>query len=556
MSKFALSGTQTSSQVPRAVQRYRTPINANQSVVSSTVQVVTPASVTVNKHNLAGGVSYSMSDKMEFTTTCLSWAMLRKKDGAGHAYETEAARTARIHGLVPKVGGEYAAKTAVMLRIMDGGRSISHILAAFIAPYASGEPWAEDFYYQVAVRPDDMCEIVAAIWKFNGKLRSNQDAPNVKKMKLPRALVRGFARRFVKFALDSSGNPSEYRLAKYANKSSNPSLKQLMQMIHPKPQCEAMARIFEKLLTNKLVNTNTWEAQLSAAGQEGKDKGEAWADLVAHQKLGPLALLKNLRNIGQYCTTDIVTEACNQLRDAQTIKNCGILPAQYLTAYSALDNTPNCVKLKLAVDDSVEIASGNIPSIGRRVLIAIDESGSMRSASLTEAAAIFAASLLKSNPDADVMFFANTARFQGFNRKLPIMELIKEIVAATGNGGTNFNTIFQTANKPYDTIVILSDQEGWMGYGYGASFVSRGAPTEARQAYVNRMGVNPLVISMDLGGDGSLMFREDSIITVAGNSFLVFKLLSYLKMERSKLVDIIDSVEIGKPMPSLSGDEE
>jgi hypothetical protein len=371
-------------------------------------------------------------------------------------------------------------------------------------------------------------------------------------MKLPRALLRGFARRFNEL--------DEYRLAKYANKSSNPSLKQVLQLCRPDPHKSLnpdQSALYEKLLTNKLVNTETWESQLSAAGQEGKDKGEAWASLVANHKLGPLALLKNLRNIGQNCTTQVVKEACDQLRDAQAIKNCGILPAQYMTAYSALDNSPNNVLLKLAVDDSVEIASGNVPSIGNNVLIAIDESGSMRDAKLTETAAIFAASLLKSNPNADVMFFAKTARYKQFNRKLPIMELIKEIVKDTGSGATDFNAVFNTANKAYDTIVILSDNEGWMGSGYGPEFRNApGAPTASRQSYVNRFSVNPTIFSFDLAGDGSLMFREDSIITIAGNSFLVFKLLSYLKMERTKLVDIVDSVEIGKPMPKFGEDEE
>jgi hypothetical protein len=135
------------------------------------------------------------------------------------------------------------------------------------------------------------------------------------------------------------------------------------------------------------------------------------------------------------------------------------------------------------------------------------------------------------------------------------MELIAQIRAAMGSGGTNFNAVFTGAKKAYDTIVILSDGEGWMGSGYGASFASRGAPTAARQAYVNKYGVNPTIFSFDLGGDGSLMFREDSIITLAGASFLVFKLLSYLKMERSKLVDVVDAVEIGKPIQKI-GEEE
>jgi hypothetical protein len=513
-------------------------INAQATVVTSTVPVVRQASKTANTTNLAGGKSYTMSDKMEFVTSCFCWGMLRKKDGTGRMYESEAARVARIQSLIPKVGAEFAAKTALVLRILEGGRSISHILAAMIAPYASGEPWAADFYRQVAVRADDMCEIAAAIWKYNGKARTVQDTPNLKKMKLPKALQRGFAKRFTQL--------DEYRLAKYANKSANPTLRQMLMLCHAKPVNDAQSKIFEKLLTNSLVNTDTWEAQLSAAGQEGKSKGEAWASLVAHNKLGPLALLKNLRNIAENCSGTVVDEACNQLRDAQTVKNCGILPAQYLTAYGAIGSTPNAVKLKLAIDDSVEIAAGNVPSIGNKVLVCIDESGSMTETE-REPAAIFAATLLKANPNADLMYFASSARYAKVNRKAPLMELMKQIRDGMQSGGTDFNTIFNAADKAYDTIVILSDNEGWM---------RGGAPTATRQKYVDRHGINPTIFSFDLGGDGSLMFREDSIITLAGYSFLVFKFLNLLKTDRTKMVDQVDQVQIGKPMPKFGEEED
>jgi hypothetical protein len=58
----------------------------------------------------------------------------------------------------------------------------------------------------------------------------------------------------------------------------------------------------------------------------------------------------------------------------------------------------------------------------------------------------------------------------------------------------------------------------------------------------------------DVGGDGSLMFREDGIILLAGFSFEVFRLLNILKEDRTKLVDVIDKIEIGHPLPR--GNEE
>jgi hypothetical protein len=166
-----------------------------------------------------------------------------------------------------------------------------------------------------------------------------------------------------------------------------------------------------------------------------------------------------------------------------------------------------------------------------------------------ENASIFAASLIKSNRDVEVIYFASNARYVTLDRDLPLMELMQSIKRNFGNGATNFNAIFQLANKPYDTIVILSDNEGW---------VKADKLPAARQGYVERFSINPIIYSFDLGGDGSLMFHEDSIITLAGGSFLVFRMLGYLNMHRTKLVDMFDQVVIGKPLPRFdnTADEE
>lgn len=538
MSKFARVNKPTPKPLsfPVQVAQIRQP-----AVVTTQVKSMRKASETANKTNMAGGKSFQMSDKMEFVTTCAAKLLHTGREGL-RMYETEEARTQRLKALIPKVGAEFAAKTALWLRISCGSRSMSHLLGALIAPHCSGELWATDFYSQVVVRPDDMCEIAAAIWKYNGQKRAVQDTKGLTKMKLPNAVKRGFANAFGKF--------DQYRLAKYANKSVSPNLRSLILLTRPKPN-ERNEKALAGILAKNLINTDTWEAQMSAAGQSGKSKGDTWTELVQQGKLGQLALLKNLRNIAEHCTNATIMLACAQLTNAEAIRKNGILPAQYIMAYNSIKGCPCEQYIRGCIDAAVEIAAGNVPQIGQKVLIAIDESGSMQD-NERESAALFAATLLKSNPNSEVMFFASGARYVTFDRKQSLLQLMASIRQAFGNGGTDFNQIFKTANKAYDTIVILSDNEGWMGSSVGRR---GGAPVETMKAYQTKYNIVPTVFSFDLGGDGSLMFREDSIITLAGCSFQVFKLLNILKNDRRMLVDLIDSIEIGKRLPTFEDED-
>ena len=542
MSRYATSSNKALT-LARKINRRKAP----GAVVTSSVPVVRKASRTATVKNLAGGAAFQMSDKMELVTTSFCGLLRNGKNRNERMYETEADRQGRITKLIPLAGAEFTAKLALTLRIQHGLRSISHWLAANVAVQGRGEPWLASFFRQVCVRADDPSEIVAAYWQITGK-----------KGHITNAMKKGFGAYFS--TLD------EYRLAKYAGGQKSPSLVDLFNLIHPKPTNKNRAA-FKQLMAGTLKNTETWEAKLSAAGQSKGEvsKLEVWTEMVNEGKMGQLGLLRNLRNIAGVCGTTttragdaMVREACRQLTNEQSIRKSGILPFQYLTAYEVMNSIGQYRDLfKAAIDDAVEIAAGNTPSLGDRVLIAIDESGSMEPFE-RENAALFAAALIKSNPHAEIMFFATTARYQTFNRKLPILELQKAIRNAMGSGATNFNAVFTLADKAYDSIVILSDQEGWMGVGPHAVHhpSSSGAPVASRAAYEKKYKCKPVIFSFDLGGDGSLMFREDSIILLAGFSFAVFKLLHVLKNDRVKLTDTIDKIVIGQPLPPLGEIEE
>lgn len=101
------------------------------------------------------------------------------------------------------------------------------------------------------------------------------------------------------------------------------------------------------------------------------------------------------------------------------------------------------------------------------------------------------------------------------------------------SGGTNFHSIFQTANKKYDRIVILSDMQGWIG---------RNAPTASYGQYKSATGANPFIYSFDLNSYGSMQFPERNVFALAGFSDKIFQVMSLLETDKNALVNEVKKI--------------
>jgi 60 kDa SS-A/Ro ribonucleoprotein len=131
----------------------------------------------------------------------------------------------------------------------------------------------------VIQRADELAEFLALYWK---------DQPG--KKTLSAQVKKGLALAFQKF--------SAYDLAKY-NRDNAVKLRDVLFLCHAKPKNDEQAAIWKQLVDGTLPAPETWEVKLSAG--EGKkseeQKKEHWTALLAENKLGALALLRNLRNM-------------------------------------------------------------------------------------------------------------------------------------------------------------------------------------------------------------------------------------------------------------------
>ena len=150
----------------------------------------------------------------------------------------------------------------------------------------------------------------------------------------------------------------------------------------------------------------------------------------------------------------------------------------------------------------------------------------------SEIASLFAAMFAKVN-NCDVMTFANNANYVGYNPNDSILT-IKNSFKFTG-GGTNFKSIFTTANKSYKKIIITSDMQGFLGHT---------TPVKEFNEYKKKFNCNPYVYSWDLQGYSTLQFPEDKIFCLSGFSDKVFQIMSLLEEDKNALYNRINSIQL------------
>lgn len=461
---------------------------------------------TTKTTNLAGGVAYSQSPELEFISILLTSFV---KD---QFYRSESDTVDKVKELVKQLDPKFVAQCAIYARTKFGMRSISHVVAGEVAKNVHGATWTRSFFDKIVYRPDDMGEILGYYFATEKKLSN--------------PLRDGFARALSRM--------SEYELAKYKGDGKSFGLVDVANLCHPK-HTEAL----QKLIKGELKPAETWETKLTQAGQNAETeeqkedlKAEAWKTLVLEKKIGYFALLRNLRNIIEQAP-EVLTQALEILVDEYKIKKSLVLPFRFLTASEQIQqlNGNGVRQTMVALSKAIEISLANVPRFDGKTLVVVDSSGSM-SGKPAQIASIFATALYKSN-DADLMLFSDDARYISPNPTDSLLTIAKSIPFI--GGGTNFHSIFQTANRAYDRVVILSDMQGWVGYN---------SPVREFNDYKTRLGCSPFIYSFDLQGYGTLQLPESKVFCLAGFSDKVFDIMKLLESDKQALVNEIKKVEL------------
>ncbi len=379
----------------------------------------------------------------------------------------------------------------------------------------------------------------------------------------------------------------------------DPSLRDILRMARPTPKDNARRALFG-WLTEK--ETEKWapatETDLPAQVQglvaySQADTAEAQAlilgdlsvrwDLLADaakaplvwkaiaRQMGPQALRMNLNTLLRHevfasgngkAGREMVDYVADRIADADAIRRSRQFPYQFLAAYlNASDEIPQ--KIKAALHQAAEISCGNVPELPGPVVIGLDTSGSMgcpvtgyrgRGATTkmrcVDVAALFAAAILRRNPDSVVIPFDTRAYGVRVDPGNTILSL-SERLAKYGGGGTDCSIPIREANtkygkRPFAGCVLVSDNESWVGTGrYG----STGVMTEWQAFRQNqkRLGVSsPKLVCIDIQPYGSTQAPERAdILNIGGFSDAVFNVVaSCLSDDAGRFVAEVESIEL------------
>ena len=355
--------------------------------------------------------------------SCLLWENEFYEDGQTIAQ--------RILDLVGKVKPETVAALAVEARNVQHLRHAPLLLVSALARHSGGKI-VEETVNGVIQRADELSELLAVHAKVNGV------APSAMKKTISAAMKRGLAQAFLRF--------DEYALAKY-DRAGVVRLRDALFLCHAKPDTEEREALWKRLIAGELTIPDTLEVGLSA----GQDKKETFERLIRENKLGYLALLRNLRNmIEAGCDLDLVREAIIARRGSARV-----LPFRYVAAARAAPQLEP--EIDMALCES--IATG--PDLPGGTIVLVDVSGSMNAplSAKSDLKRIDAAAALASVIHGNLRVFT----FSNVVVEVPPrrgMAGVDAVISSQKHSGTYLGSALGVVNKmPHDRLIVITDEQ-------------------------------------------------------------------------------------------------
>src|ERR1700730_9888912 len=200
---------------------------------------------------------------------CLLWEDQFYEDGVSIAD--------RIKALVPLVEPARVAALAIEAREEMKLRHARLLVVREMARHEKHRVLVADTLARVIQRPDEMTELLAIYWA--DALGPQQQR---KRQPVSAQVKKGLARALTKF--------DAYQLGKY-DRDGAVRIRDVLFLVHAKPKDAEQEKVWKQLVDGELVSADTWEVALSS----GKDKRASFERLIAENRLGGLALLRNLR---------------------------------------------------------------------------------------------------------------------------------------------------------------------------------------------------------------------------------------------------------------------
>jgi 60 kDa SS-A/Ro ribonucleoprotein len=510
-----------------------------------------PATDTVNE---AGGAAYAFSPKhalAQFAATgCLNATF----------YADAEVQAEKVLTLCRHVEPEFIARTALYARQKGYMKDLPALLCAVLSVKSPGL-LAEVF--------DRVIDSPKMLRNFVQILRSG--VVGRKSLgTLPKRLVLQWLER---------RSDAELFAASVGN---DPSLADIIKMVHPKPQSETRQALFGYLLGRphaaeelpEIVreyekfkrNTNPGKVpvpdvpfQMLTSLTLGRKEWAAIAQQASWQ-----TTRMNLNTFSRHGVfevagmTDLIAQ---RLRNRELILRSRVFPYQLLTAYEAAGAFIP-LPVREALQDAMEIALENVPTVSGKVYVCVDVSGSMQSpvtgarpgattvVRCVDVAALVAAAMLRKNPQAEVLPFESDVVEVHLNPRDTVLTNALKL-SSLPCGGTNCSAPLRHLNDRKaqgDLVVYVSDNESWIDSTRYGAFGGSATETMKQWAAFKSRSPQAKMICIDIQPYGHTQAQERAdIVNVGGFSDQVFHLIADVaagRTDRDHWVNVIDAVRL------------
>lgn len=369
-------------------------------------------------------------------------------------------------------------------------------------------------------------------------------------------------------------NTASERQLLQAAVGNQPSLADVVKMVHPKPS-EAWREAFFAWLIGKPADaaalpplTHALLAFRSGASSELPDvpfqllgnetlSAAQWAEQA--RRMGWQALRMNLNTLvrhGAFAIEGCAEMVARRLADGEAIGKARVYPYQLLAAYRMTgDGVPATVRE--ALQDALELSLSNVPALSGQVVVCPDVSGSMASpvtgyrqgattaVRCIDVAALVAAAILRKQPQAQLLPFENKVVKMTLNPRDSVMSNASRLAAICGGGTSCSAPLKQLADAKakVDTLILVSDNESWID-------ARRHGATETLRQWERIKQFNPQarLICIDLQPHGTTQAPDRAdILNVGGFSDAVFDVVAQFAsgtFGAGHWVDAIEQMEI------------
>ncbi len=494
--------------------------------------------------NQAGGIAYAYGPEAKLAQLAATGTF-----GDGF-YAGAEAQLADVLDTASKVDPEWVAKCAVYARQSGAMKDMPALLAAWLT---TADP---DLAVPVFGRVIDNGRMLR---NFVQIMRSGQTG---------RTSLGSRPKRLVREWLEQAS----YRQLMQAATGSDPSLADIVKMVHPAPK-DAERRAFYGWLIGKPYDVDALPAEIAAYEAWKKDKSRPLPDvpfewltsfeLTAKQwgvlagRMGWQALRMNLNTLarnGAFRVKGVTKSVADRLGDAQAMARVKPAPYQLMSALTQVsDGVP--LEVQAALEKALEASVSKVPKLKGNVVVCPDVSGSMQSPATgyrkgatsivrcIDVAALVAAAVLRTNEKARVFPFAE----RGVDVKLdPYARLAvnAEKLAGIWGGGTNVSAPLAKLNHErakVDTVVIVSDNQSWIDSNYYG-------PTQVMKEWEQLKRRNPTakLICIDIQPYGSTQAKDrKDIMNVGGFTDAVFGAMArFANGEARDWTEIVNEVEV------------